>query len=304
MKKIIRDVDEARGIVQVTIVDERWYLKPVKGAEGMPEIKAVPSVTWIAGKYPKGVPFYKWLAERGWDEAEAIKEAAGSKGSKIHAAIVDVLLGNPVRMDSKYINPKTDQLEELTLEECDAILSFVRWFVENKPEVIAYERPVFHDKLNYAGTIDFICKLGEKYWIVDFKTGQHVWPEYKLQLSAYKRAVADGYLSEVPALKGILAEQLNLAVLQVGYRMNKAGYKWNEIKDSFGLFMAAREIWEEEHGGEKPSKKDYPVVLYAGAVAVDAKGQAQQQLPLANTKPAKPLKEEPIVGLSEVGDNE
>ena len=30
MKKVIREVDEKRGIVQVTIADERWYVKEEK----------------------------------------------------------------------------------------------------------------------------------------------------------------------------------------------------------------------------------------------------------------------------------
>ena len=33
----------------------------------------------IAGHYPKGIAFYKWLAEKGWDESQALKSAAGDK---------------------------------------------------------------------------------------------------------------------------------------------------------------------------------------------------------------------------------
>jgi hypothetical protein len=42
----------------------------------------VPSVTWISGFWPKGIGFYKWLADKGWDEAEAAKQAAGDKNEK------------------------------------------------------------------------------------------------------------------------------------------------------------------------------------------------------------------------------
>src|SRR5436190_23015203 len=161
MKKVIRDVDEAKGIVQVTIADERWYLKPSETETGLPYYKGVPSVTWIAGKYPKGIGFWKWLAEKGWDEAEAIKSAAGDKGSKIHMAIDDILAGKEVRIDSKYLNRSTEQLEELTLEECDALLAFKRWKDEVKPEAICWEKTVFSDRYNYAGTVDYMCKIGD-----------------------------------------------------------------------------------------------------------------------------------------------
>src|SRR5258706_2252693 len=102
MKKVIREVDEKRGIVQITVADERWYMKPVPNPEtGIPEYTAVPSVTWIAGHWPKGVGFYKWLADKGWDEAEAVKHAAGDKGSRVHMAIEMILKGEEFRMDTK-----------------------------------------------------------------------------------------------------------------------------------------------------------------------------------------------------------
>ena len=63
MKKIIREVDEKRGIAQVTVADERWYTKPSKDPEsGIPAYLPVASVTWISGYWPKGIGFYRWLA--------------------------------------------------------------------------------------------------------------------------------------------------------------------------------------------------------------------------------------------------
>lgn len=255
-------MNEDKKLVQVTIADERWYLKSTENKKtGVPEYKGVPSVTWIAGKYPKGIHFYKWLAEKGWDEAEAIKSSAGNRGSKVHEAIADILQGKEVRIDSKYLNRGTEQMEELTLEECDCILSFVEWFKEVKPEVIAWETTVFSDKHNYAGTVDFIAKIEGEYYIIDFKTSQQVWKEYELQISAYAETIENGenIIGGLP--KDV---KFKLAILQVGYKRNKAGYKWNEIENKFHLFKNAYAIWEEEHGGEQPTKKDYPVVLFEG----------------------------------------
>ena len=100
MQKIIREVDEKRGILQVTIADERWYVKETTNpATELPIHTFVPSVTWIAGHYPKGIGFYKWLADKGWDESQAIKSAAGDKGSKVHDAISAILRGEEVRIE-------------------------------------------------------------------------------------------------------------------------------------------------------------------------------------------------------------
>lgn len=270
MKKIIKEVDEKKGLVQVTIADERWYLKSVENKKsGIPEYKAVPSVTWITQSYPKGIAYFKWLADKGWDEAEAIKSAAGDKGSKVHEAIAAILEGNEVRIDSKFMNKSTEQMEELTLEECDCILSFKKWFDAVKPKIISYEFALFSDVHDYAGTIDFLCKIGDEYWIIDFKTSQYVWPSYELQLAAYKEALKEDDTELLP--KEFNPGNIKLAILQIGYKRNKDGFKFTEVEDQFDLFKAAQLIWRKEHGGEQPTKKDYPIVLSPALKVEDLK---------------------------------
>lgn len=271
MKKIIREVDKEKQLHQVTIADERWYLKSIENKiTGIPEYVGVPSVTWITQSYPKGIGYFKWLAEKGWDEAEAVKIAAGDKGSKVHEAVEAILNGLEVRIDSKFLNRSTEQEEELTLEECDAILSFVKWRQSLKVplEVIAIERTVFSEKHNYAGTVDLICRIGDQLWIIDFKTSQYVWPSHELQVSAYKKAIDNGENEILERGRAINGLPIRLGILQLGYRNNKNGYKFSEIEDQFDLFLAAQTIWRKEHGGESITKKDYPIILSPGA-AID-----------------------------------
>lgn len=268
MKKIIRVVDEKNGIHQVTIADERWYMKPIENLKtGIPEYKAVPSLTWIAQSYPKGVQYYKWLAEKGWDEAEAIKIAAGDKGSKVHEAIADILQGKEVRIDSKYLNRTNEQLEELTLEECDAILSFKKWYDEVKPTVIAWECSVYSEIHNFAGTIDLICKIDNDYWVIDFKTSQQIWPSHEIQINGYK-AIMAGCEHDIDILANL--KDYKMAILQVGYRRNKDGYKFTEIEDQYEELLACQTIWKREHESEAPTKKDYPIVLSEALTVAEA----------------------------------
>lgn len=286
MKKIIKETDAERGIMQVTIADERWYVKQVTDpATKLPTLRYVPSVTWIAHHYPKGIGFYKWLAEKGWDEAQAIKSAAGDKGSKVHEAISAILRGEEVRIDSKFTNPSTEQLEELTLEECDAIKSFVDWRASLKEPLtpIAWDVTVFSERYGYAGTIDLICKIGEQVYIVDFKTSAQVWSEYELQVSAYKQPIAFGE-TFIEGLKDV--SDIKLAILQVGYKLNKAGFKWNEVDDKFPLFLAARQIWANECEGQAPKMREYPIVL-SPAVSVEEAlaAEPEQAAPVEETKP-------------------
>lgn len=272
MKKEIRITDQKRGIVQVTIADERWYVRESRNKDTeLPEFQMVPSVTWICGHYPKGIGFYKWLADKGWDESQAIKIAAGDKGSKVHEAISAILNGEEVRIDSKFMNRSTGKEEELTLEEVDAIKSYVDWTKTlDSYEPVAWDITVYSDIHGYAGSIDLIAKVNGEMYVIDFKTSAQVWPEYHLQVSAYRTAIENGentiYTRNENGTEGkpVDVSGMKMAILQVGYKMNKAGYKWNEIEDAFPLFMAAKQIWQYESATQSPKKRDYPIVISAG----------------------------------------
>ena len=202
--------------------------------------------------------FWKWLANKGWSEAEKIKSEAGDKGSKVHYAVEDLLNKNVVKMDSKYTNPTTGELEELTVEEYECLMSFVGWYKDTQPEVLAVEITGFCEDLFYAGTIDIICRGKTGIWLIDLKTGQNIWPSYELQMGAYSHLDID-----YKAL-GITEEEWKnrkLAILQVGYRRNKKRYKFTPVEDKLDVFMAAYKIWEEENKNIQPKQKDYPIEL-------------------------------------------
>ncbi|MBI3937159.1 MAG: hypothetical protein HY323_09295 [Betaproteobacteria bacterium] len=253
MKKEIRQVDASRGIVQVTVCDERFYARPtVNPVTGIPEgYEYVPSATWICSHYPKGVGFWKWLASTGWDEAEAIKQAAGDKGSKVHQAIGDLLAGKTIPMDAPYLNRTTGQPEPLSLEEYECLLSFKNWWATAKPEFVASEFVLWGD--GYAGTGDLFCKIDGQPWLIDVKTSQYVWPEHELQVSAYRHALPEEWDSPLAPPK--------LGILQVGYRRNERRWKLTEVADQFDLFLSAKTIWAKETAGQEPFKRDYPLEI-------------------------------------------
>lgn len=255
MKNLVRKLND--NIIQITTLDERWYIKSVDGVD-----KFVPSVTWIAECYPKGIAFYKWLADKGWKEAEALKNAAGDKGSKVHFAIDDLLNGKEVKMDDKYINRTIEEEEELTLGEWECLMGFCNWrgSVELKP--IATEITIFSDQYGYGGTIDFIGILNGFLWILDWKSGQYIWPSSELQLSGYKQGVFENkdLMKKIKEL-GFSIDDAKLGILQVGYNRNKKGFKFTEVEDKFDLFLSAKKIWENENKNVEPKQKDYPTSL-------------------------------------------
>ncbi len=245
MKKEIREVSKDGKTIQITIADERWYL--VEDEKGI--VRPYPSVTWITSTYPKGTEFYKWLASKGWNEAEAIKEAAGKIGYKAHSAIEKLLKGQSLKIDDKVAG-RDGEPEEVGLEEYEAAMSFVNWHNKTKPELLHNETLVVSKEHNFAGTADNVSKINGQNWLIDYKISKTIWPSYELQLSAYRKALAE---------MGITIDRM--AILQLGYKRNKDGYKFTEIEDDFTSFLAVKQLWKREAKNQEVFKADYPVEL-------------------------------------------
>lgn len=282
MRKEVVVVDKEKGVYRVTTPDERWYMhEEINKETGLPEFVYKPSITWIAGFYPKGIAFYKWLANKGWDEAEAAKSAAGDKGSKVHKAIENLIAGGTITMEDLYTNNSTGQAEELSVEEYECLMAFTNWANDVKPTFILGELTVESDAYQFAGTVDCVAKIGETVYIIDFKTGQHIWPEYELQISAYKQALRE---------MGRKVDDVKLAFLQVGYRKNKKCYKFTEVEDKFELFLHAKAIWANECEGQKPKQAEYPLKLKIDMAVVETTKKVFPPIP-AKKAPVAPQKQ-------------
>lgn len=261
MQKEIKFISEERQIIRITCIDERWYAKPGKDTgTGLPEFTFYPSSTWIAGSYPKGISFYKWLADQGWERAEALKIAGGTRGSIVHQALEIIEKARELPISTIFTDPN-GHARSMTAEEMDSVVSFAKWHDKTLPELLATELTVFNEEYTYAGTLDRIYRISGQIYIVDFKTSQQIWEEMKLQVSSYSHA---DFSENALYCMGIKQEEWakrKMAILQVGYRLNKHGYKFTEIEDKFDLFLMAKSIWKNEHPDSRPKQRDYPLTI-------------------------------------------
>lgn len=259
MKKEIITLDKEKRTIQITTYDERWYTKEIKDEKtGLPKFEFYPSVTWITGYYPKGIGFMKWLAQKGWDEAELAKEEAGAKGYKVHLGASALLKGLEVSMKDAFPPEYGKEPEPLKPDEYECLMTLANWIESSQVDPIVTEYVAFNEKEKYAGTIDLICRIGEQIYIIDFKISSQVWPEYELQLSAYSHLEIE---LEKLGIKPEEWEKRKLAILQVGYNRNKNGWKFTEVKDQLDLFLAIKKTWQKECEGIKLQQKDYPLSL-------------------------------------------
>jgi hypothetical protein len=120
--------------------------------------------------------------------------------------------------------------------------------------VLGTEVTILHEELGYAGTIDALL-VDERFttWLVDFKTGAAIYPEYGLQVLAYARATHlvgdDGALSPMPRVdKGLIVHLRPDGTF---------GSHAIDVHDEAGweVFKAALVIhnWLEAHGRRDPT---------------------------------------------------
>lgn len=171
-KQFERVVKLDKDYKQITIDDTRYYKQ---------KDQFYPSVTYILSYYPKGKGFENWLKENG-EESNVIAAKSAEKGSNVHKAIEEMLLGKePVWItDSGYAN--------YALDEWMMILRFADFWNSYKPRLIASEYHVFSYHYKFAGTIDLVVELKDEIWIIDIKTSNNLHTTYELQTAAYAEA--------------------------------------------------------------------------------------------------------------------
>ena len=255
MEKIIKIVDESRGIVQITTLDERWYGEQVDDEKtGLPKVEWLPSITYITSYCPKGIEYSQYIAKKGWDEAERIKNEAADRGTVVHRAVETLLNDKVIRMDQLFKDREGNE-RQMTPYEYYCVMTFDHWHKSvGRPNFLHLERTVKSKKHGYAGTLDAVFVMGDGSTIlVDFKTSKSptIYPYMKAQLSALEEACTEN---------GIHIDRR--AILQLGYMANKIQhYKFTEVTNKFNLFQAAKEFWIEANSGDKPLQRDYPLEI-------------------------------------------
>jgi len=133
---------------------------------------------------------YDTLGEVPWREQAARQhivkmEAGGRTGKQVHSIAQRLIRGEPVEpVDPDTGEPYSDDVSRMG----ERVAEFLdRWDVDHNALV---ERPVFHEELRYAGTLDLcgILRGGDR-WLIDYKSSPSgPWHEASLQLTAYSRA--------------------------------------------------------------------------------------------------------------------
>ncbi|MEX0690112.1 MAG: hypothetical protein WD095_01575, partial [Candidatus Paceibacterota bacterium] len=137
-----------------------------------------PRVTKIVGIKNKPALHYFYASLSNYKEGEKIKKKSADEGTRLHEAVQSIMIGE---------NPKFKE------DIKPSVVAFKEYLQDKHIEVDSdsIEKRVAHHKYKYAGTVDAVAVIDGKIGILDIKTSQEIYRDYRLQTSAYVAVMKD-----------------------------------------------------------------------------------------------------------------
>jgi predicted RecB family nuclease len=125
-----------------------------------------------------------------------------------------------------------------------------------KPQHLFIEQQVLSPILGFAGTIDRVCEIDGKKYVLDIKTSNGIYNSYWLQIAAYQMAL----LKEAKVkTDGVAILWLN-AKTRTKKDMQGIGWQLVTKEDTtkdWNLFRSVQKLWLAEHSEDKPKQFSY-----------------------------------------------
>ena len=211
--------------------NDRFY--PINGKEYV-------SVTTVLSVLRKEGLEY-WRGKIGNKKADQISNEAKDIGKLVHEIL------------ERHLREEQLVTESYPLPVRKCLSAFRVWEKKNKFKVLKTEQLVWSDKYEYAGTFDALGTLNGKLTIIDFKTSKQIWPDYGLQLSAYKFAEEERAKDYATKSKIIWASAAPIEQ-QLIVRLDKETgvLETQEFNDDFEVFLGALKLWKWKNENVNP----------------------------------------------------
>lgn len=186
-------------VYQMNLSGARFYYRLNEAGEA----EFYPSVTTILSRTMLTPPsLIKWIADKGYDAAEAYKNERAAYGTFMHAIFEELLIARAYDLDAlqerlaRYI--EREQLPTSFIHHAAALrkdlMSFAQFLIDYDVRPLAVEVALVHPHAGYAGMVDLACTMLTKIGgterttaIVDFKSGKNGFHEdYEIQLGLYR----------------------------------------------------------------------------------------------------------------------
>lgn len=161
----------------------------------------VPRVSTILKECISKEYLINWAAKIGKQQYAIERNKATTIGSRVHEMIEHYLLYHEdldlsFKIAPSYLPSVLNAYNNF--KEWVKYLNSNGYYIE---KIIAIEKEISCPY--YGGTIDCICQINGKIYIIDFKTSKQISYEYIIQTCAYMWMVNHGYCPDIPHIDGI-----------------------------------------------------------------------------------------------------
>lgn len=139
----------------------------------------VPGVTTVVNLLNKPM-LVKWANDLGLEGIDSQKyvDTASTVGTIAHYLVACHLTGEAPEL-SEYSKSEIDLAE-------NSMLSFLEWVKNKNVKVLLSEQEMVSRKYGFGGTFDLYCEMNGLKYLVDFKSSNAIYGEYRIQLAGYK----------------------------------------------------------------------------------------------------------------------
>lgn len=158
------------------------------------------SVTAVTGQLDKSGPLMYWAANlckehlldmynnRVVIDADVIEKAIWQyREKRDQAADTGTIVHEWAEKHIAGENPPIPENDDAI----NGIIAYLKWVKEHDVKFYESERMVYSKKHNYVGLMDAAAVIDGKKYAVDFKTSKGIYPEYYMQIAAYRAALTE-----------------------------------------------------------------------------------------------------------------
>ncbi len=161
--------------------------RPTSGYRNKENIR-VPGTTTIIGRFKDSGALLWWAFEQGKaaqrGEINSLydkRDQAADLGTQVHDLVEKHIKGEDVSLDG---------LDEKVVSGYSA---YIKWESMTNLKIIEQEIPLVSERYQFGGTPDGIGMINGELCLVDWKTSSGIYPDYLIQLAAYKILWEENY---------------------------------------------------------------------------------------------------------------
>jgi hypothetical protein len=190
----------------------------------------VPSVTTVLGSlgWSKSALMH-WAWKEGKEDRDyrETRQKAADIGTLAHLLIQNHGTGVGVEIDAETPQDMIDAAFE-------AYRAFKRWYRENDVAIMQTEQAIVCPRYLFGGTLDAVGQVSGRFCLPDYKTSKAVYPEYVLQVAAYR------YLWNTYRAQGELTTVTDAVIVRVSKDGELLTYNLTaeQLDNAFEVFLA------------------------------------------------------------------